>query len=1175
MNYPYDLKRLRKAAFIFLWFCFCPGLFAQSYWHAASNRIPDSLGEKKTWFRLDTSVFFQDLRQALPVSLPIEQKQFIKTTLVPCSNFTPELAIKYPAIQTYCNSTAGTTVRVDLYKQKLTAFILHDSHAYFIEPDTLSDLYVFTEGLDHEPGFHQSFECTTLEPAPDPTRLNPAKFRSLPNQKTSLRTYRLALALTGEFSRTHGNNVETVLAALNSHLSRINAVYVNENAIQFQLVANNDTLVFMDPDNDPYANGNVVQMLDQNPKVLNDRIGLNNYDVGHVFGTNAGGVARLGTTCGANKGAGVSSTFGIYTGIRFYHIPCHELGHQFSATHTFNFCDNENETTSSAFEPGSGSTIMSYAGASDCGSNYVQGISDPYFHGYSLEQIRTYSRMGIGSLCGTLSATANDEPLTLPLSPTNVTIPILTPFELEGTAIDDKETLTYTWEEMDLGQKSPLGMPAGTAPLFRSLLPGNSGTRTFPRIESILANTQEITEILPSTSRPLKFRLTARDNDPLAGGVNWSEIALQSDAGSGPFKITSNNNRDTFSKGGFIYLTWDVKNTDRAPVDCQWVDIWLSEDGGFSFNLPLKLKTANDGGEWISLPGHPVTKGRLKIKAVQHVFFDINDADLIIEDVFPGRPEVGLIQDIQTLCAGDRGEYQVISSPSSSGDSLLIQISNPFQQFFTITPSKSRLGPLDTLRLEVSADPVTPPGQYVIRLLAISSDTLFMDLIVQVVSANIALINPKDNDDQVPVLPVFQWEKLPAKDEYKIEVSQDPGFLNPVWSRLVTGDTMAVPEAELESNKIYFWRILPVKPCTNAGLTFATFHTISLACKTYSAGDTPRLISATGTPSVTSTIPVPDQIQLKQVRIPSLTGTHEFVGDLSVWLRAPSGDSITLWSRQCNNLSNFNLTLDDNAPVAVTCPLTDRKAHRPMDSLNKLIHSSSMGNWSLRLRDFSNGAGGSLDSWSLELCGSITSSGPVVTTNLPMDLFELRSAALTTGRLNFTDPDSEPQNIRIMLLQHPGLGTWLKGQDTLVVGDVFTQADLQAGLITVSAGLVRADTSELISLLAFDEKNNWSGRFAFRINILNDMTILTREESLARQFSLYPNPTAGRVYLENRSPSPARYRWLDPAGRMLGLGIIQANSKLQLLSNGPFTSISFIQLIQGNRVLVFKVVHLQ
>ncbi|HNR09570.1 MAG TPA: M12 family metallo-peptidase, partial [Saprospiraceae bacterium] len=513
-----------------------------------------------------------------------------------------------------------------------------------------------------------------------------------------------------------------------------------------------------------------------------DRIGLNNYDVGHVFGTNAGGVALLGTACGANKGAGVSSTFGIYSGTRFYHIPCHELGHQFSATHTFNFCDNENETTSSAYEPGSGSTLMSYAGASDCGTNYVQGISDPYFHGYSLEQIKTYSRAGIGSLCGTLTDTPNDEPMAMAISPGNITIPVLTPFELEGTGIDDSETITYTWEEMDLGQKSPLGMPAGTAPLFRSVPPGNSGTRIFPRIGALLSNTQESTEILPSTSRPLKFRLTVRDNDPQAGGVNWTELTLQSDVGSGPFRVTAFNTPDTFSKGGMIYLTWDVKNTDRAPVACQWVDIWLSEDGGFSFNLPLKLKTANDGGEWIRLPDHPVTNGRIKIKPVQHVFFDVNDADLVIRNDYPPRLEIGFIPDIQTLCAGDRGEYEVISSPSSSGDSVLIQISNPFQPFFTIAPSKSFIGPLDNIRLEVSVDPAAPPGQYLIPVLATGADTLSLNFTLRIVSANIAPIYPKDNEDQVPVLPIFRWEKLPAQDDYKIELSLDPGFRSLVWS---------------------------------------------------------------------------------------------------------------------------------------------------------------------------------------------------------------------------------------------------------------------------------------------------------------------------------------------------------------------------------------------------------
>jgi hypothetical protein len=236
----------------------------------------------------------------------------------------------------------------------------------------------------------------------------------------------------------------------------------------------------------------------------------------------------------------------------------------------------------------------------------------------------------------------------------------------------------------------------------------------------------------------------------------------------------------------------------------------------------------------------------------------------------------------------------------------------------------------------------------------------------------------------------------------------------------------------------------------------------------------------------------------------------------------------------------------------------------------------TMGTWTLRVRDFNNGAGGSLDGWSLELCGSIPlSSGPIATTNLPLELFELRSAILGTSSLNFTDPDSDPPNIRIMLLQDPVLGSLLKGPDTLSAGDVFTLADLQAGLVTYAAGLVLSDTTELISLIAFDEKKNWSGRFTFKINLLNDVSIPTREESVESPFRLFPNPTTGNVYLENQGPIQARYRWFDATGRLIRSGIIPGNSKILLQADSPLTSLSFIHLLQNNKVRVFKVVQLR
>lgn len=1116
---------------------FC--VVAQNHWSPASESSSLNQAPGEHGFILDTAGLFVDLREGRLISIPVDAQRFIQLNFNPCSNFSPGLAEKHNDIRTSCGQSGQSTVTIDIDGSKIHVFLIHGGKTYFIEPDpSIPLLYHLSGGNTDMPLNHEKFACGTETKMTSLPALEDTPLRSSPFQKTGMRTYRLALAVTGEFARTHGSTKEAVISALNSHLSRINTVYRIEHGIQFQLVPNNDTLIFMDPESDPYINGDVNMMLDQNPKVLNDRIGLNNYDLGHVFGTNAGGVAQLGSACGAFKGRGVSSTFGVYRGLQFYLIPCHEIGHQFSATHTFNFCDNLNETSGSAFEPGSGSTIMSYAGASNCGANYIQGISDPYFHAFSLQQVRQYSRTGIGSLCGIEVISSNEQPLSMVNVANNLTIPIGTPFELYGTGVDDTQnTLTYTWEEMDLGQKSPLGSPSGTAPLFRSFPPDTSSTRILPRLSSILNNQSSITEVLPFTTRPLNFRFTVRDNDASGGGVHSSDLVLQSSGQAGPFKITSLNTPDTVFRSGFRYLTWLVANTDISPVDCKTVDIYLSEDGGNHFNTVIKSQTPNDGGEWIQFPDKPIDRLRIKIKGHNHVFFDINDANLVESPSLSNKIQLGVFPDRQTVCAGSTVDYQILAAASAGSDSLKITIINPFSSFFDITISKPFIKAMDSLSVSVLADDAVPPGLYTVTLQAIHTgtpDTVILPILIKIISGNIPLVSPKNNESQVALLPVFKWIPNQFQEGFRIEVARDPNFIQVVWSKLILNDSMAIPETELEGNSIYFWRLVPENGCGISKIPFFVFHTLALDCKTYSSGDTPKFISATGTPSITSTISIPDLISLKQIRIPALSGSHEFVGDLELSLRAPSGDSIILWSRQCNNLSNFNLSLDDMAPITITCPLTDRKVHQPTQPFEKLINSVSNGNWILRVRDAMNGAGGSLDGWSLQLCGALEGLGPEVNVNDTLEIVELKSVSLGSSDLLILDPDTQADDLKIQLLTEPVFGYLVKnGADTLRSGDIFTQGDVNAGLITFFAHAITQDTSDSFNFLAFDEKNNWTGQQEFRIRILNDFSIPVKEDTEALTLKWYPNPAKQYIHLENPWLVPLDIRCYSVDGRQV------------------------------------------
>jgi len=1167
---------------LILFFSAYPLLHGQNYWLLKSPEILNANPALiQPSFELDTSGFFNSIREFKSVSIPITSIEFIKIELKLCSNFSPGLAVLHPGILTYCGDALGYSVIIDKSDQKLHIFILYQGRTYFIEPDiSIPNLYHLTTGSFNPIHLNENFSCKNQDPPFEPGFLPATSFRSNPLQKTGMRTYRLALAVTGEFARTSGSTKEAVLIALNSHLSRINTVYRLEHSIQFQLIANNDTLIFMDPETDPYSNGNVNTMLEQNPKVLNERIGLNNYDIGHVFGTNGGGVALLGSTCGAFKGAGVSSSFGVYTGLQFYLIPCHEMGHQFNATHIFNFCDNNNETSSSAFEPGSGSTIMSYAGASNCGANYVQGISDPYFHAFSLQQVKTYSRNGIGALCGTEIITLNEQPISLVSPPNHMTIPILTPFELQGNALDDTpNSLTYTWEEMDLGQKSPLGAPAGTAPLFRSIPPDTISTRIFPKLTSILNNQSTITEVLPSITRPLNFRFTVRDNDIRGGGVHWSDIALQSSGQAGPFKITALNTSDTVFRSGLRYLTWQVSNTDVTPIDCKAVDIYLSDDGGFHFSYLLQTQTPNDGGEWIHFPDKSISRARIKIKGYDHVFFDINDVNLVVSTTINPKIQLGVFPDRQTLCAGSSGTYKILAALSTSMDSMKINVLNPLPSFIELIPSNDFIKSKDSINLKVTISENAPPGLYNLIVEAINTsthDTVNLNILVKIISSNIPLLSPHNNEDQVAVLPIFKWKSTGSQDGFRIELARDPGFTQIVWSRLILSDTMAIPEFELDGNSIYFWRLIPENGCGHSNIPFAVFHTLALACKTYNSGDTPKLISATGTPTVTSTLTIPDLIVLKQIRIPNLAGSHDFVGDLELTLQAPSGDSIVLWTRLCNNLSNFNLSLDDMAPIEITCPLTDRKVHQPLEPFRRLINSISNGNWSLKVRDAMNGAGGSLDGWSLQLCGALEGKGPMVNNNKVLEIIELKSSLLSQNELLILDPDTQAGDIKIQLLSLPAWGILIKnGTDTLKLGSFVTQADVNAGLISFSAKSVPGDTLDFFDFLAIDEKNNWTGRKRFQIKILNDPLSPIGESARGLSVKWYPNPARDYVYFENRGPLPVQINCYSIDGKLLFSGQLGSWGNKQIRLPKSMEGVYILQFWVKNTLVARKLIVLK
>lgn len=559
----------------------------------------------------------------------------------------PELATKFPEIRTYRGQGVddpSASVRFEVSPRGFSAMVLSASGAWYVDPWTrgVVDLVGSYRRRDALRDPESPFECQAPGTPDDDddagpggyamtTDLGPTPF-PLASVGPTLRTYRLALATTGEYSVAACGSKPTtacVAAELVVAVNRVTGIYEREVAARLTLVANNDLVIYLDGATDPYTNGSATALLTQNQSNLDSVIGSANYDIGHVFSTGGGGLAGLGVVCRSGVKARGETGSSNPTGDAFWvDYVAHEMGHQFGGNHTFNGssdnCDG-NRVSSAAYEPGSGSTIMAYAGI--CGNQDLQPHSDPYFHGKSFDEIVTYTTSGSGASCAVTSATANSTPTVD--AGAAYAIPSRTPFALTGFATDSEgDALTHGWEQFDLGtvEPAPPLVDAGNRPIFRSFDPTVSPTRVFPKLSDVLAGTTTYGETMPTTNRTMNFRLTARDNRGGGGGVASDATTVTSVSAAGPFTVTAPATAVVWSGGSTQTVTWNVAGTAAAPISCANVEVSLSVDGGQTFPTTLLASTPNDGSEAVTVPDTPTAgaTARVRVACVGNVFFAIS-----------------------------------------------------------------------------------------------------------------------------------------------------------------------------------------------------------------------------------------------------------------------------------------------------------------------------------------------------------------------------------------------------------------------------------------------------------------------------------------------------------------------------------------------------------------------
>lgn len=546
------------------------------------------------------------------------------------SNFAPELQAQFPQIRAYAGKgiTDPTAVlNFSLSHKGIQTMVLRaDTGSEFIEPYTKDySVYVAFNSATRREG-RLPLVCTTEDVVLD-QELAKGAAAAMSNNGV-LKTMRLALSCTGEYTAYHGGSVADGLAAMNATMTRCNGVYEKDLAIHLNLIANNNVLVYTNAATDPYSSADNMNLWNGELQAnLNTTIGAANYDIGHLFGATGGGgnAGCIGCVCvDATKGSGITSPAdGIPEGDNFdIDYVAHEMGHQMGGNHTFSHSGENNAVN---VEPGSGSTIMGYAGIT--GGFDVQPHSDDYFTYRSILQIQT--NMATKTCPVSTPMTTNQTPAVD--AGANYTIPKGTAFKLTGSGSDGNgDALVYAWEQND--DATTVGaattFPSGTktnGPNFRSLPAVSTPVRYMPNFATVLGgSTSNTWEAVSTVARTLNFTLTAWDNYPGGGQTNTDAMVVTVSGTAGPFAITSQNATGiSWTQGSSQTVTWSV-NGSNALTGGENVNILLSTDNGATFSTVLVSNTPNDGSETITVPNVAAPYCRLLIESAGNIFYAVN-----------------------------------------------------------------------------------------------------------------------------------------------------------------------------------------------------------------------------------------------------------------------------------------------------------------------------------------------------------------------------------------------------------------------------------------------------------------------------------------------------------------------------------------------------------------------
>ncbi len=874
----------------------------------------------------------------------------------------PELALKYPDIKTFIGISrqhADRKIRIDYTDQGVRAVITDKNGKTYIDHYQRGDKNhrIVYKRSDYKA--KEKFSCEFQTTKDKNIKESNSSLKQLLGE-CELKTYRYAQTATGEYSNYHGASSSAqsslVLSAITTTMNRVNEVYEQDLTVRFVLIANTDDIFYYNPSTDPFTGNNAGSMINQNQTNTDNVIGAANYDIGHIFSTGGSGLAGLGVVCsGGSKARGVT---GIATpeGDPFdIDYVAHEIGHQCGGNHTQNNSCNRSGTS---VEVGSGFTIMGYAGI--CEPNVLDN-SIAMFNVANIIEMTNYLS---SRTCHATVATGNSAPVALPVD--DKIIPHSTPFVLDIEVSDsDGDALFHTWEQQDaeVATMPPVSTNTG-GPTFRAYLPETNSARYFPRLSDLTQGTSFQWEVLPSVSRELNFAYTARDISFATGCIDTATVSLTVDGSAGPFDVTSQTTSVTFNEYENVVVEWDVASTNVGSINAKIVDILYSRDGGFTYPDTLVKQTRNDGVREVVIPQGLENDARFMVKASDNYFFDINAADLSVVNSGPSYT-LSLDQYYENFCSNSEAITVGINAQAWEGFSGTINLSIAnIPAGYTATLDQNTISETGSTFFTLDGFSGTT-GEFVLDIIGESGGVTRTQEFYFIVSgggSTTTLTAPVQAAVDIVNNPLLEWESVTGAVSYDYEVINSGGIVVATGS---SSSTSTIVSSVLGIDQTYEWRVRPVFSCGPGAFT----NTNSFSTATcFNYIERTDVVIPTTISTVSSTINVPFSGTISDVNIKDLDITHSWIEDLDVSIENPLNTSVLLYDNTCGQDDDILLSYDD-AGTAFNCNIrTSGSTVQPVGALSTFNNTDLSGEWELVISDVANQDGGTLNSWTLEVC---------------------------------------------------------------------------------------------------------------------------------------------------------------------------------------------------------------